>query len=324
MKAMMEDTRIQNAGAKPAGERKTVHILNPASGGSRFFEAARRAVESVGGEILISQHPGHIFELTRDLFRENPFAHAVVYGGDGTVYEAVNGIMASGEAETASFSVYPAGSGNDFSAYANDSGTFPKKEIRRIDLIRAKVGDQVRYCTNVMNMGFDCSVVLQTYKLKKSPLFQGSFAYIAGVVAELMKKKTISAKVTLSGCEGEEDRTFSQKLLQVACANSHYYGGGFHAAPLASLTDGIMDVLAVNDITRLRFLSLVGAYRDGTYVNPDGTLKEKFRSVIAYHRCRKITIEGVSHFCLDGEVFETGGAPIEAEVLPGAVGFAAI
>ncbi len=324
MKAMLEDTRIHNAGAIPAGERKTVHILNPVSGGSRYFEAARRAVESVGGEILVSEGPGQIFTLTRDLFRKNPFAHAVVYGGDGTVYEAVNGIMESGAAETASFSVYPAGSGNDFSAYANDSGVFPKKEIRRIDLVKTTVGDKVRYFANIMNMGFDCSVVLETFRVRKTRIIRGASAYIAGLAATLIKKPTISATVTLSGCEGGEDRTFQQKFLLTACANAHYYGGGFHAAPLASLTDGLMDVMVINDMSRLRFLSLVGAYKAGTYIDENGVLGKKYKDVISYHRCRKIRIEGVSHYCLDGEVFKTGGSPIEAEVIPNAIGFAAI
>ena len=98
------------------GSRRVVHILNPASGKPGYFDSARRAIEKEGGEIQVSQHMGGITELVRDHFKSDPFAHAVIYGGDGSVNEAVNGIMLSGATDTASFSVYPMGSGNDFSA----------------------------------------------------------------------------------------------------------------------------------------------------------------------------------------------------------------
>lgn len=314
-------------------ERRAVHILNPAAGNSRYVEAARRAVEKTGGELLLSEKKGHIQELVAELFTKDPFAHAVVYGGDGTVFEAVNGIMQSGNNNTASFSVVPGGSGNDFSAYANDSGDLVKAELTPLDLIKTKCGSEVRYCANMMNMGFDCSVVRETYTLKKYPLLKGQTAYIAGVVKVLAQKKCISAKMTLSGCRSTDknenqslpDVTLDQRVLLTACANAQFYGGGFRAAPLASVSDGLMDVLAVNDVTRLQFVSLVGDYRNGTFISENGELKEKFRKYLRYMKCSKIKIEGPEWFCLDGEVLPTGSEKtIEAEVIKNAVWFAAL
>lgn len=312
-------------------ERRQVHILNPMSGNQRYYESARKAVEKAGGEIMVSEHQGQITELVADLFTRDKFAHAVVYGGDGTVYEAVNGIMQSGNNATASFSVVPAGSGNDFSSYINDSGEFKKAELVPLDLIRTDVGGKVRYSANVTNMGFDSDVVRATYSLKKIPVFRGSAGYMAGVFTTLLKKKTIPAKITMEGCTDnfgnplEEDRAFfDQRILLTACANAQFYGGGFRAAPIASVTDGLMDVLVVNDISRLRFISLVKDYHEGTFIGEDHELLKKFKKVLVYRKCRKITIEGPEFFCMDGEVLPTEGNPIVAETMQNAVWYAAL
>jgi len=312
-------------------ERRHVHILNPKSGSQRHVEAARRAIEKTGGEILTSEYKGQITELTAELFAKDPFAHAVIYGGDGTVYEAVNGIMQSGKNATASFSVVPAGSGNDFSTYANDSGVFKKAELAPLDLIRTEAGGKVRYSANVTNMGFDSDVVMETYSLKKIPVFRGPIGYLAGVLKVLAKKKTISAKIIMEGCAdhdgspaAQEKMTFEQEILLTACANAQFYGGGFRAAPIASLTDGLMDVLVVNDVSRLKFLSMVGDYHNGTFIEENGELREKFRDILIYRKCRKITIDGPAWFCMDGEVLPTEGTPITAETIQNAVWFAAL
>ena len=312
-------------------ERRQVHILNPNSGKQSYYEAAKSAIQKAGGELMTSEHPGQITELVAELFTADPFAHAVIYGGDGTVYEAVNGIMQSGHNATASFSVIPSGSGNDFSSYMNDSGTFAKAELVPLDLIRTECAGKVRYCANVCNMGFDSDVVRETYKLKKFPLFRGPAGYIAGVLTTLIKKKTIPAKILMEGCcdnygnpLGESTASFDQRILMTACANAQFYGGGFHAAPIASVTDGLMDVLVVNDVTRLQFISLVKDYHDGTFIGEDGELLERFRKVLDYRKCRRITIHGPEFFCLDGEVFPTEGTPVIAEVMQNAVWFAAL
>lgn len=325
--------KVQDGTYHAAGERRTVHILNPSSGGKnaqKYYEAARRAVEKIGGDMLVSEKPRHIMTLVSELFAKDPYAHAVVYGGDGTVYETVNGIMLSGNAKTACFSVIPQGSGNDFSKYANDLGGFAKGKEVPLDIIRTECGGDVRYFANMMNIGFDCEVVRETYKIKKVPFLQGSLAYIVGVISTLAKKKPLHVKITIGGCVSigdagsEQDAVLRKKILLTACANSKFCGGGFEAAPLASADDGLMDVLIVDNISIPRFASLVGAYHDGTYIDENGVMPEQFSKVLSYHRSKTFSIEGAKFFCLDGEVFPTNGSTIKAEVIPSATRFMAL
>ena len=40
-------------------------------------------------------------------------------------------------------------------------------------------------------------------------------------------------------------------------ANGSYYGGGFKCAPIADITDGLIDLLIVKKVSRIKFLSLI-------------------------------------------------------------------
>lgn len=339
MKAAVPKTEKENkvrVALPDISERHQVHIINPMSGrgasGANIYSAVEKSAAESGGEILKSERPGHIEELAAQACAKDPFVHIIAYGGDGTVNETVSGIMKSGASRTASFSVIPVGSGNDFSAYVNDSGVFAKAELNKIDVVRVTCGDDVRYFANMMNIGFDCNVVSETYTLKKKPFLHGSAAYIAGVAKTLILKKTFRGKVTLEGVvpfgaeeESAAPEVFEQKILLTAAANSRYCGGGFCAAPLASLNDGLLDVLVINNLSRLRFLTVVGAYRAGSYINEDGVMGRMFSDIITYRKCRKVTVEGPDKYCLDGEVYSAGESRrIEAEVLPGAMWYAAL
>ena len=317
-------------------ERHQVHIINPKSGrgagGGNIYSAVEKSAAETGGEIIKSEHRGNIEDRVAEACAKDPFVHIIAYGGDGTVNETVNGIMKAGAGRTASFSIVPTGTGNDFSSYVNDSGVFAKTELNKIDVVRVKCGEDVRYYANMMNIGFDSNTVVAADWFKRHTVLQGSAAYVAGVMQTLLQKKTFRGKITLEGVEpfgdGEKStlpEVYEQNILLTAAANSRYCGGGFCAAPLASLTDGLMDVLIVKNISRLRFVSMVGAYHAGSYIDENGVMEPRFAKILTYRRCRKVTIEGSPNYCLDGEVRPTGASrTVEAEVLPGAMWYAAL
>lgn len=311
--------------------REIVHFINPKSGSSRYYDETRKSIDRLGGKVVVSEHSGQIAHLVSAALRKDPYTHAVIYGGDGTVYEAVNGIMESGASETATLSVIPSGSGNDFSTYANDSGVIGKGETKKIDVVKTTSGGVTRYFQNMMNIGFDCSIAAETVKIRNNTIIKGSAAYIAGVIKEFARKKTFSPKITLSGCidsaTGEPigDIESDSEILLTACANGQYCGGGFRSAPLASLDDGLMDVLIVNDLSRMKFLTIIGEYHEGTFVNERGEVKPQFASIVSYIKCRKMTITGAERICLDGEIIDISpDEPLVAEVIPQAINFRAI
>ena len=265
----------------------TVHLFNPVAGAGRRFADVRAAVEKTGEPIFVTENSGH--------------------------------------AGTVSFTVVPAGSGNDFSACVNGSAHLAPG-IHALDLVRVTdPAGNVRYFANSLNMGFDCDVVRETDTLKHKRGLSGSAAYIAGVLVVLARKKPAPLSLTLYGCRPfgaeadlAEPVTIEQSALLCACANGPFCGGGFKGAPLCDLSDGYMDVLAVKNISRARFLSMVGGYHDGTYISPDGVLKPSFAQILSYHQCRRAVLSSPAYYCLDGEV-HAPAASITVEVVPHAV-----
>lgn len=234
----------------------------------------------------------------------------IVCGGDGTLNEVVNGIMSACANDRAAFSVMPTGSGNDFVRAFKD-----KKGEHLIDLIKYNG----RYAANMLNIGFDCDVVEKTSLYKNKKLISGSSAYILGVANVLLHKMGKDFKITVTDHK-DRIKIYEKPVLLTAIGNLPYCGGGFKALPLAKADDGLLDLLIVSKISRAKFISLVGDYRKGTFMDPEtGKPVESFKNVIKYKKCKKILIENTETVCADGEV-ETAKT-VEVEVIPNAIRF---
>ncbi|MBR6917264.1 MAG: hypothetical protein IKN38_03685 [Clostridia bacterium] len=297
-------------------KRQTVHIINPVSGSGRKFKRTRRALADLGEKIYLTKRESDCREFVAELLAKDPFAHVVAHGGDGTMNEAVSGIMDAGAGKTALFTGIPAGSGNDFLRYAAEEMNVEGREYP-IDLI----GANGKYSVNVINVGFDCTVVSEAERIRRAPGIGNSFSYILGVVSALGKKEAFETDVVFEGVGdgNKENETLHGKYLLAAIANCRYYGGGFKVAPIAKPDDGLLDVILVNDIKIPKFAKLISDFRKGTHISEKGYLKDKFRDVMTFKRCRKISFEGVKKICYDGEIFDEN--EISAEALPCAVVF---
>lgn len=232
----------------------------------------------------------------------------IICGGDGTLNEVVNGIMAAKANDRASFSVMPTGSGNDFVRAFDKYG-----DEYIIDLIKYNG----RYAANMLNIGFDCDVVKKTSHYKNKKLISGSMAYILGIINVLCHKMGKNFKITVTDSE-DMVKNFDHPCLLTAIGNLPYCGGGFKALPLARGDDGLIDLLIVKKISRRKFISLIGDYRKGTFLDSEsGKPIKKFQNIIQYIKCRKITVENTESICADGEV--EAGDKVSIEILPKAI-----
>ena len=96
---------------------ETIHLfLNPTAGRGRAGRRQDRIldllqVKGLSVELHRSRAAGNLEEKVRNSANQGA-TRIVVAGGDGSVYEAVNGLMHSGKAS--SLGVIPTGTGNDF------------------------------------------------------------------------------------------------------------------------------------------------------------------------------------------------------------------
>lgn len=288
--------------------KQIMHILNPLAGKGRAAEIK----ETLGDNnfVYMSNSSDEAASFIEKACQENPDTCFTVYGGDGTVFRAVNALMKSGYADRASLKIVPVGSGNDFvRTFEGQTGEIPVDVMQFND----------KYAVNVVNIGFDCEVVRRAAKLKKKPLISGKMAYILGVAGELFTKKPIDAVITLTYPDGSQE-VIEEKVLLAAICNGKWYGGGFQLAPDANPSDGLLNVEIVRNVSRATFIGLVSDYKKGTHIDLEtGEVKEKFKEFIYYKKCVAVKIEGISSVCADGEIFEE--TEINVKVIPQAINY---
>lgn len=289
---------------------KRMHIFNPAAGSGNSPEVLKRGALS-NEETYVTTCVGDAERVVYERCQVHPDTHFIIYGGDGTLNEAVNGVIRAGAGGEAMISVIPTGSGNDFVR------SFPKDldASVRCDAIRVNG----RYAVNIVNLGFDCDTAWKMNNYKRRSLVSGSAAYVLALGDVLCRKLGDKWNVEFERADGSIG-TLDGEFLLLLIANGRFYGGGFQAAPLASLDDGLLDVIAVRKVSRARFISMVGDYKKGLHLDPETSApKPQFSDVMIYERCRRIKVEPVKRICADGEIFD--GGVLEAEIVPDAFSY---
>ena len=288
--------------------REIYNIINPVAGGGKR-EFAEKKAKQVGGKVYYTKDENDIERFVAEQLGKNPYTHFVVYGGDGSVNCCVNGIMKSGCNKTARFTAFSLGSGNDFLTYMHQDylAENPVDEVF-LDVIEANG----RYAVNVLNTGFDCTVVAETDRLrKKHNLLDGKLSYTIGVLTTFLKKKTFNSNMKITYHDGTIEELTGDFLL-AAIGNCQLYGGGYRVAPLARPDDGVMDVLVAKNLSRMRFLSLLMIYKSGKHIiresvtDKSADAVEKFADILTYRRCKSAEYDTAGDLCYDGEIYKAG------------------
>ena len=137
-------------------------------------------------------------------------------------------------------------------------------------------------------------------------------------MGELVGKKPLNLKITLTFANGETEELKGEYLL-AAVANAKWYGGGFKVAPLADVADGLLDVVLVKNVSRTTFIKIVGDFKSGKLVDEKGVPVDKVKDFLRYERCTSVRIEGCEAFCADGEIFKE--SQVEISVIPKALNY---
>ena len=294
-------------------------ILNPKSGRSPQQVRMEQEIVKACAERQLSYHiyyttyRKNAITYVRSMIKEYPDERQrfICVGGDGTINEIANSAPSNPNIE---FGVIPNGSGNDFVRNFKHRRRFSDidsqidGEVKSFDLI--KCNDD--YCVNMVNIGFDCSVVIEADKFRKYKFISPGISYILGVVVGFFFKK-FGTKMRIFFDDGE---IIDEELTLTAIGNGKFCGGGFKSCPKAKLSDGLMDLCIINKVSRLNFIQLVGSYKDGTFL--ENKAAQKF---IRYKQTDhfKMEFEEPIPICIDGEV--SNAKTVEFTVVPGAFNF---
>jgi diacylglycerol kinase (ATP) len=299
------------------GVLSIVFLVNPASGngatGRRWPELSRLAEEAgLRGHALFSEREGHIAELARNA-AEGGAQLLVVVGGDGTVNEAVNGILSAG-AKGVELAVLPCGTGDDFvrtfgiptdaarALEVADGGAARIIDVGRADFSGWDGSRKQRYFTNFAGAGISGAIARRGAATSRR--LGARAAYFWATVAVFARWKSVEVSLDVDG----ERR--SGPMYEVLAANGIYTAGGMKIAPGAVPDDGLFDLIVIGDFTKTEFLNTFPKIYRGTHVR---------HPKIDVLRAANVSVEAASALpvVLDGE--QPGTTPATFQAVPGAV-----
>lgn len=297
---------------------RTVFVINPTAGPSNAAVWLRPAILAAAAplglqpEILLTTHPGHARELAERLAAGPEPARLYACGGDGTLNEV---LQAAAGHTALSVGCVPCGSGNDFVRNFGRAEEFldltAQLQARPVtlDALDTSFGYGVGICA----AGLDARVAYQIPRFRRLPFCGGTMAYTLSILQAMTSRFGHEMRITADG------RSFTGNYMMAAVCNGRLYGGGYCAAPQARLDDGLLDVVLVRPISRLRVAGLLACYKGGRHLTPDGAVRPDLARWMQFFRARKVCIEVLDGRPLaatvDGECGLVQG--IEARVAPG-------
>jgi len=292
-------------------------IVNPISGrglGERSIPTIEDRLTQAGLDFKLVRTKGtwHAAELAEQAARD-AYDIIVCASGDGTINEALNGLMKarkSGVNHTA-FGVISIGTGNDFSGgmgiptdLEHSLDTLLANKRKKIDIGFVKGGDfpDGRYFGNGIGIGFDAAVGTAAAKVRWT---RGLPAYLIGVIATVFLYYT-PPKLRIR----VDDEEINQRSLMVSIMNGKRMGGGFQMAPSSKTDDGVFDLCICETASKARIFGLIPYFLKGTQ---DGQPEIKMR------QARKVTVtalKGDFPAHADGEMLCYTGKELAMELLP--------
>ena len=286
-------------------------ILNPVSrhgAGRRLRPVIERELESRGLEFSIVETagPGHAVELAREAARSG-IRRVVAAGGDGTVHEVVNGLMAAA-GEPPAMGLIPIGTGNDFvkmmpgtATPAQAFATLASGREAPVDVGVAQWDGGSEYFVNAMGTGIDVEVVRQ---MRRSGWMPGTMIYLAALVRALVHYRPLPIRIYVDDVES------AGSIMILAVCNGPSIGGAFRVCPDARPDDGVLDACIVRELPLHRIVRVVPRVLRGTHAGQPGvSLHRGTRFVLRMDGGRPLP------FQLDGELREaTGDAGIEVSL----------
>ena len=271
-------------------DRRFAILMNPTAAGGKPL----RLLPEVQRELHTADAPHRVIQ-TRDLAHATHAARdaadkgeiVVALGGDGLV-----GTLAGALHGSAALGVLPGGRGNDFARaigipqdIAGACKVLLEGVRKALDL--GEANGKSFAC--IASMGYDSEA---NRIANEARLVRGNLVYAYAAIRALMAWRPARFNVRLDGREHRFEG------YTVAAANTSYYGGGMQMAPGADPSDGLLEVVFVEQVSKRRFLANLPKVFKGEHVEED---------TVSVHRAREVEIAADRPFDVyaDGEPITT-------------------
>ncbi len=283
-------------------------LVNPSAGGGRARKVApgvERRLRELGLRVRR--------EDTRDLEHARTLAIAgaragetvAVLSGDGMVGAVADALR---QVPGATVGVLPGGRGNDLARVLGISqdpllacATIAHGVLRAMDVGEVNGG---RAFVGIASVGFDSDA---NRIANEAPPWLGNLVYVYGALRALLAWRPARFEIELDP-PSEPVRVVA---YTVGACNSRAYGGGMRAAPDAVLDDGLLDVLALENVSKFRFVTkILPKVFNGTHVSEPG---------VRVWRAKEVAISADRPFEMYADGDPIGELPVRVRALKGTI-----
>jgi diacylglycerol kinase (ATP) len=304
-------------------------IINPTSAGG----ATRDVWPSIASDLsthfgafscVFTEKAGEGTELAAEAARKGTKL-IIACGGDGTISEVANGILASGK--DAELGIVPSGTGGDFRktieipARSRDAarilreGTAQRIDVGRVTFTKRDGQDDTRYFLGVASFGMSADVIERVKEGGPQWLPAKSPKWLSGRLSfgVSMLQTAVQSSATRVVVQLDDTHERHLTVANLCIANARFFGGGMKIAPEAKLNDGQFDVITIGDLGPLKILTHAPRLYLGAHLGMQQVSHALAKKVVARpaNKDAQVTIE------VDGEL--PGRLPATFQILPRAL-----
>jgi YegS/Rv2252/BmrU family lipid kinase len=256
---------------------------------------------------------------TRDLQHARELAAEAAGGGETVVALSGDGMIGV-IADTlrafpdAVLGVIPGGRGNDLARVLEipddvqaAAAIIVDGHTRRMDLgfvEDRRAGADGQAFVGIASAGFDSDA---NRIANEAPAWLGGLVYVYGALRALAAWRPARFEIELDPPGGR----ISLSAFSVGACNSKAYGGGMRAAPEAMLDDGLLDVVVLESVGKLTFLTrILPKVFSGTHVR---------EPCVHVYRAREIVLGADRPFTMYADGDPIGELPVRVRALRGAI-----
>lgn len=256
-----------------SNDRRFAILMNPTSAGGkplRVLPGLQQELDAAGAEhrVIETRDMAHATHAAREASGRGEVV--VALGGDGLV-----GKLAGALRDSTALGVVPAGRGNDFARALGIPDDVAGATRVLLDGVRKALdlGEaNGRPFACIASVGYDSEA---NRIANEARLVRGNMVYAYAAIRALVSWRPTRFTLRLDGREHRFEG------YTVAAANTGYYGGGMNMAPAADPSDGLLEIVTVEGVSKPRFLANLPKVFKGTHVDEEN---------IGVHRAREVEI----------------------------------
>jgi diacylglycerol kinase (ATP) len=223
-------------------------------------------------DVAFTERQGHATTIAREA--ADRYGCIALVGGDGTVNEVANGLIADDRPlrSDLTLGVICRGTGSDFirtlgiprdlegAAERLATGNVREIDIGKIRFRSPAGSETIRYFLNEADIGM--GAVVSDRVNRSSKRLGGRLSFLRATLITAFGYRPHRVSLSLDGAPAQQI-----VLASAWFANGQYSGGGIRDAPRARLDDGLLDVVCVGHLSHLQKLAFFPKLRSGAFVD---------------------------------------------------------